>query len=542
MLNFFFPVKHRKGLPISLLKRIPILVNLNVILVFYFAFAAYTRYRADPIGSASFFHIVMVTNSAFLISLVLIRFKKYLAASSVSMVALLLESLWIGILLGTIGEGDLYRLVAYIVASSVLNSLLSIHKRQIILYAISGYLVILASTIITFIPRTGGFTPELRTTFITVTMVYIPVSIVFLLNSKLSNEIIQIAERELEKNKEKADSLDQLIQNAKGSMQIGKSLLEYNNETEKHSNAINIALETIKESSQMVAGESESAEEGNREILEFSQNMQNAVNNQNAFLEETSSSITQIVATIQNISGLAGQRKVGMDDILKKLHTQTNEINKVLEGFNKIREASSEVLSASKQILDVSEKTNLLAMNASIEAAHAGSSGSGFAVIAGEIRNLSNETQKSTHAIELALKKNDDVLKEAATTVEAYTTNAEDLMKEVHNTFDAIVEIINGMSEVSVGTNELIQATSSMMDVAHNTKNQVVEVTRQLTERTENLTRISEFSNELDEKLSNLAVDFSVIEGVLNKVRKIGDQNIHNIAELESDLDQINNS
>ncbi|HOT58137.1 MAG TPA: hypothetical protein PLJ83_00580, partial [Spirochaetales bacterium] len=137
MIKLFFPLKHRENLPIEFIKRVPILINTNFILILYFVFASFTRYRADPEATRIFFIAVLASCSSFVISLMLIRFKHYIIASTFSMLGIFLNSLWIGILLPLTNYMDLYRFSVYIIAASTVNILLSFRRLQIWLYSIT---------------------------------------------------------------------------------------------------------------------------------------------------------------------------------------------------------------------------------------------------------------------------------------------------------------------------------------------------------------------------------------------------------------------
>jgi len=539
MTRLFFPEAHRKDLTIVLLKRVPILINLNILLIFYFLFASVTRFRVDPVGMRTFLIAINLTSITFLISLLLIRLRHYISASTVSTLGILINSLWIGILLPAAGAADLYRLAVYIFASSIVNTMLSIYKKQIVIYAILGYLVLLLPTVFIYAPRMGGLQGELLTVFMTMTILYIPVALVFWFTNKLASDVIAIAEVELDKNRQRAQELDRLIQKAKGTMEIGKTLMDCAAESKNRSNAIKEAFEQINKATKTMSGQSRCADESNQEVVDFANKMQDAVNDQNAFLEQTSTAITEIMTTIQNIAHLADDKKSLMNSMLEQLQTQGKEVNRVMEGFAKIRSSSREVLAVVSGILDVSEKTNMLAMNASIEAAHAGNSGKGFAVIAGEIRKLSQETQSNTHSISQALAKNDQVVNDAAGIVSKYTVNTESVIKDIQSTFNAIEEIISGLAEIASGTRELTDATGRMISVAHDTSDRVDGVTHKVKESSDAVAQISDFACQLDTMIDSLYQDFRAIETVLDQVHAVGEQNISNIRNLEIDLDRI---
>ncbi|HPD80807.1 MAG TPA: methyl-accepting chemotaxis protein, partial [Spirochaetales bacterium] len=445
MIKLFFPLKHRENLPIEFIKRVPILINTNFILILYFVFASFTRYRADPEATRIFFIAVLASCSSFVISLMLIRFKHYIIASTFSMLGIFLNSLWIGILLPLTNYMDLYRFSVYIIAASTVNILLSFRRLQIWLYSITTFAAFVCVSLFYYAPRFGGFTGEIRTIFTTLSMLYIAVTIVFFIINKISTDLLTVANVEMQKNKAKADALNELIRNTKNTMKVGADLVEYAGQSTASANQIKNELLSIADSARKLSTDATCADETNRGIVEFAQKMQEAVDNQNSFLQETSSAVTEIMTTIQNIAQLAEQKKSIMNAVVNKIEAQGNEIKKLTEGFEAIQESSRSVLSVISSILDISEKTNMLAMNASIEAAHAGAAGKGFAVISGEIRKLSSETQVSTQLISQALSRNQEVIDTASNLIHRYTASLKDVIEDVRDTFNSFEEIIAGL-------------------------------------------------------------------------------------------------
>ncbi len=539
MIKLFFPLKHRENLPIEFIKRVPILINTNIILIAYFVFASFTRYRAEPEAARTFFIAVIASCSAFLVSLALIRFKHYIIASGFSMFGIFLNSLWIGILLPLTSYMDLYRFSAYIIAASTVNILLSFRQFQIWLYSITTFITFVCVSLFYYAPRFGGFTGEIRTIFATLSMLYVSVTLVFYLINKLSHDLLAIANQEMQKNKVKADALNELILNTKDTMKIGAELVDYAGQSTTSSNQIKNELLSIADSARQLSTDATCADETNRGIVEFAQKMQEAVDNQNTFLQETSSAVTEIMTTIQNIAQLAEQKKSIMNAVVSKIEAQGNEIKKLTEGFEAIQESSRSVLSVISSILDISEKTNMLAMNASIEAAHAGAAGKGFAVISGEIRKLSAETQVSTQLISQALSRNQEVIDTASNLIHRYTASLKDVIEDVRDTFNSFEEIIAGLSEINIGAKELTAATGNMVSISTETRETIKGVANQISDSSASIEHISSFACALDERINKLKEDFARIETIIQQIRNIGDLNIEQIKRLEAELDTI---
>jgi hemerythrin-like metal-binding protein len=117
-------------------------------------------------------------------------------------------------------------------------------------------------------------------------------------------------------------------------------------------------------------------------------------------------------------------------------------------------------------INDIAARTNLLAMNAAIEAAHAGASGRGFAVVAGEIRKLAETTSQNAHQISdrlAALVGRIDEARAASTETSNAFTEIEGGVTEVS---DAFTEITGSTRELSAGTKEVVTATEALRDLS----------------------------------------------------------------------------
>lgn len=95
MTRLLFPKSAQTGLSISIQKRVPILIAMNFILILYFILASLTRYLADPEESRLFFITINASLSLFLVSQVLVKVKRFTAASIVSTLAMLLNTVWL---------------------------------------------------------------------------------------------------------------------------------------------------------------------------------------------------------------------------------------------------------------------------------------------------------------------------------------------------------------------------------------------------------------------------------------------------------------
>ena len=141
-------------------------------------------------------------------------------------------------------------------------------------------------------------------------------------------------------------------------------------------------------------------------------------------------------------------------DALEEISSQISEsVNSTAEALEELKTYSLDINSVIDVISSVSEQTNLLALNAAIEAARAGEQGRGFAVVADEVRNLAGKTQQSTESIRTLIERLQE--KSEATNIEMSSnielvTQSRDAVESVAKAFSSIIESVNSISEVNI--------------------------------------------------------------------------------------------
>ena len=282
------------------------------------------------------------------------------------------------------------------------------------------------------------------------------------------------------------------------------------------SNIIKVKDKTINQS--LSVAETNSTAEKIKSNLE---KLNASIENQSSAVIESSSAVEEMIANIKSVAEILQRNAVSMAELLNASETGKGGIAKVREIMKAIQNDSEGLIEATRMIQQIAQQTNLLAMNAAIEAAHAGDAGRGFAVVADEIRKLAENSSTQGKSISEVLGK----LKTQINTADTLSDEAQSGFNNILVLLDTVqnqeLTIKNAMQEQSAGSTELLQAMG-----------QINEVTAQVKEESNEMlfagTRISDEMRSL----------ISTTDTMINEIDKISESTVE-INTVVENLDTI---
>jgi iron only hydrogenase large subunit-like protein/ABC-type transporter Mla subunit MlaD len=219
------------------------------------------------------------------------------------------------------------------------------------------------------------------------------------------------------------------------------------------------------------------------------------VGSQATAVDESSAVTEKMVTSIKNTSELSRQRQESIKGLIENAAKGQYSMQETIQSVKSISEMVDGIASAIKIISGIAANTNLLAMNAAIESAHAGDAGRGFAVVADEIRRLSITTRENSHNISQTLS---GIIKGINVTANSSNDTGDvinGMSKEINGFAGTMTELIHTLTELSSGSSEITATLATLHEVTAAIKtsySEVMEITAKLRKAVEDLETISE--------------------------------------------------
>lgn len=191
---------------------------------------------------------------------------------------------------------------------------------------------------------------------------------------------------------------------------------------------------------------------------------------QTSAIQENSAAITQMSSNIASVAELT-RKADEVSSVLSDTSSKgSNAINQAITAIEQIQSVSHEVQDIVKVIQKIASQTNLLSMNAAIEAAHAGSMGQGFAVVADEVRSLASSSGKSARDIQEKIKEMVEMIDGGVEAIAIAGRSFREIEENVEQNNTLIRTISSAMEEQKTGASETLRTTTDMVNAIQSIK------------------------------------------------------------------------
>ena len=331
--------------------------------------------------------------------------------------------------------------------------------------------------------------------------------------------------------------LDELSSLADGNLTVHATVTD--DITGAIADSINYAIGALRDLVATVNNSSILVDAAAKQTEAASQHLVRASETQTKHAAAASESIGQVVSAIEEVSGNAERCSDVAHHSVDVAHKGGEAVRRTIDGMNTIREtiqdtskrikrlgeSSQEIGNIVALIEEIAEQTNILALNASIEASRAGEAGRGFAVVADEVQKLAERSSNATKQIEVLVSTIQSDTNEAVVAMERSTTdvvggsllaqNAGAALVEIEQVSHQIASLVQNISTSSKGQTEVVARIASNITVLREISSKALEYTASTLSA---ISKLSQLASELRKTVSGFVLpDVSTGTGILSK-------------------------
>jgi methyl-accepting chemotaxis protein len=320
---------------------------------------------------------------------------------------------------------------------------------------------------------------------------------------------------------------------------IGNQLASNMTETAAAVNEITANIQSIKG---RVINQSASVTETNATMEQITVNIDKLnghVERQTASVAQSSSAIEQMLANIQSVTNTLIKNAENVGELMGASEVGKTGLQEVAQDIQEIARESEGLLEINSVMENIASQTNLLSMNAAIEAAHAGEAGKGFAVVADEIRKLAESSSEQSKTISTVLKK----IKSSIDKISKSTDNVLNKFGAIDGAVKIVADqeenIRNSMEEQGQGSKQILDAIGSLNEITQQVKGSSLEMLEGSKEVIKEGGNLEKATEEITGGMNEMAAGADQINVAVNQVNELSGKNRENIDLLVREVSRF---
>jgi methyl-accepting chemotaxis protein len=431
---------------------------------------------------------------------------------------------------------ELYSVAAYEAMMILVAGLIAMDARQLLEIIAVGAIGISLDFFTRVVPG-GGLADNLNNYIITLGLLAVSGLSGYAIMNR-NRQLLELAENEAAKNREQVRRLEAAILSSRDVLGMGVAVKDSSARTQASLTELQGVLQAAKADMDRLSEKTRLINSSNDGIFVASKLVKDKVADQTAIVSQSSHAITEMTASVESISAITAARRASMDALKETTANGRAEMLRAAEAVNEMKSQAASIIDVVKVIRKVASQTNLLAMNAAIEAAHAGAAGAGFSVVADEIRSLSEETGRQVKLIDASIRGTIRSMETAA----AITNGAQGIFGSMSEEADAVakamVEIGDGLKGISEGSGEMLAGVNESVNITGDVREAAGVVDDRIQLAAQSLEELRTITGEVRSSIALVAARFN---DMLGDARSLSEAGIANEAGLRQLADILRN-
>jgi methyl-accepting chemotaxis protein len=263
------------------------------------------------------------------------------------------------------------------------------------------------------------------------------------------------------------------------------------------------------------------------------------VEQQTSSVAQSSSAIEQMLANIQSVRATLVKNVDNVTGLMEASDVGRTGLQDVAADIQEIARESEGLLEINAVMQNIARQTNLLSMNAAIEAAHAGETGKGFAVVADEIRKLAESSSEQSKTISAVLKKIKGSIDKITTSTDNVLNKFEAIEGGVKTVSDQEAHIRHAIEEQGAGSKQILESIGQLNEITRQVKGGSEEMLRGSKEVIAESKSLEQASQEITNGMNEMATGAEQINAAVNQVNELSGRNREYISLLVEALSRF---
>jgi methyl-accepting chemotaxis protein len=264
-----------------------------------------------------------------------------------------------------------------------------------------------------------------------------------------------------------------------------------------------------------------------------------SVEEQTSSVSQSSSAIEQMLANIGSVTQTLIRNTENVNELTAAAEEGRQGLRVVSQDIQEISKESEGLLQINSLMQTIASQTNLLSMNAAIEAAHAGEAGKGFAVVADEIRKLAENSSNQSKTISSVLKKIKNHIDLITKSTNAVLDKFQAINSRIQTVSDQEAQVRASMEEQGIGSQQILEAVSRLNELTDKVKNHSAEMlggSREVIEESKNLAVVT---REISDSMNEMDAGAEEINAAVSRVNGISTANKDHINALAAEISRF---